>query len=133
MSKKAALIIAAGVALGVFCGCGGFSKRVPVFEKRPQAATWINGHLRQILPVSLNDAVGAAGKSLEKLGCQIVKAAISAHVSEVMGIYPDGRQIVINIHPVGPQESEIEVRVGAVGDVRVSRKILKKIMWYLGY
>ena len=94
-------------------------------------ATWLSGKLSQEVAVSRDRAVSASKKAMDALKLSITKETTKEDVVQLIGEYSDGRQLWIDIRPLSPTSSKIDVRVGATGDKGAAEKIMDKIRRYI--
>ncbi len=127
MRKLSAVLVGAFVMLGT-CGC-----IANVFKPalRIGPAVWQEGLLTQDVRAGIDQCVAATEKALEKLNYEITKRTVRDDVTEIMGNYPDGRIIWIDIKMLDKKTSRLEIRVGATGEREPENEVFKKIIFYL--
>ena len=94
-------------------------------------ALWLSGKLTDELKAPYERAITATKQGLASLDLEISKEASTEKVTQIRSQYADSRKIWIDVYPLTPMTSKIEIRVGMRGDETVSAKILERIKKYL--
>lgn len=90
-------------------------------------AFWLGGKLSDEVSAPYDRTVRAAKSALSSLRMEITKEAHTEEVTQIKSEYTDGSTVWIDIRPLTPGSSKIEIRVGARGNKSASTKILGKI------
>jgi len=97
-------------------------------------AIWLSGKLTQEFHATYPETINAAKSALQALGLKIVKETHEQQITQIKGLYSDGREMWIDIHRVTENSSKVEVRVGAISpDKGAASNILRKIQSYLSW
>jgi hypothetical protein len=93
-------------------------------------ATWLEGKLSQDFNVPFDRMIAGVKKGLASLKLEVAKETRKETVCQLISNYYDGRMIWVDIHRISDNLSQVEVRVGAMGDQYEARKIMGKIRHY---
>jgi len=127
--KKTAAILVIGILAMSMCGCvailAGTAGGVGT-------ATWLSGKLSKDVNASYDDTIKATESALKSMKLAVTKKTREEGVAQIMSKYIDGKTIWIDIRPIAPSGSRVDIRVGALnGDKEAADKILKRIERYL--
>ena len=122
--KKIAVIVSAGCLMVSAYGCLWL---VAGTAGGAGTAVWLSGKLTQGVNAPFDRSVNAAKFALQSLDLPIIKETKKEDVVQFIAKYTDGRQLWIDIRPVGELSSKIEVRVGVVPDRAAAGRIMDKI------
>jgi len=128
MLKKAAIIAVLVFLSANIYGC------VPLLAGAAGGvgtATWLSGKLSQEFEAPFDRTLKAVESALKSLKLEITEKTVKKDVAQVMSKYTDGRTIWIDIRPISRRQSQVEVRVGALGDKEAAELIIAMIKRYL--
>jgi hypothetical protein len=128
MLKKAAIIAVLVFLSANIYGC------VPLLAGAAGGvgtATWLSGKLSQEFEAPFDRTLKAVESALKSLKLEITEKTVKKDVAQVMSKYTDGRTIWIDIRPISRRQSQVEVRVGALGDKEAAELIIARIKRYL--
>ena len=128
MLKKAAIIAVLVFLSANIYGC------VPLLAGAAGGvgtATWLSGKLSQEFEAPFDRTLKAVESALKSLKLEITEKTVKKDVAQVMSKYTDGRTIWIDIRPISRRQSQVEVRVGALGDKEAAEFIISRIKRYL--
>lgn len=94
-------------------------------------AVWLSDKITEEVNVPFARAIKATEAALRSLHLEVTKETKKDDVAQIMSKYTDGKTIWIDIRPVTPSASRIDVRVGIKGDEAAARKIMQMITRYL--
>ena len=89
---------------------------------------FINGILVKELKNSPLQVYQAVKSVFKKSKITLVREQYDLHYAAVLGYFPDGQEVVVNVEEIKPFISKIKIRVGDLGDERLSDNILRAIM-----
>ena len=90
-------------------------------------AIWYRGELRENLPGSVEQVYKAADQTMKNFKFSIKDSNSDKLRGEINGELADGTDLKISIRSQGDQVSEIRIRVGIMGDEKISRQIIEDI------
>ncbi len=90
-------------------------------------AFWLSGKLSDEINAPYEKTLTAARSALKSLDMKIDKESKSDEVTQLRSNYSDDREVWIDIRPLTPKTSKVEIRVGMKGDQSASTKILEHI------
>ena len=128
MLKKAAIIAVLVFLSANIYGC------VPLLAGAAGGvgtATWLSGKLSQEFEAPFDRTLKAVESALKSLKLEITEKTVKKDVAQVMSKYTDGRTIWIDIRPISRRQSQVEVRVGALGYKEAAELIIARIKRYL--
>jgi len=94
-------------------------------------ALWLSGKLSDEVHASYEGTIAATKKALSSLDMEIDKETKAEEVTQIRSNYADGSEVWIDIRPLMPKSTKIEIRVGIKGNKEASTKILERIKKYL--
>jgi predicted phage tail protein len=129
MFKKAMYLILSGVLTLNLCGCFALFAGV---AGGAGTAVWLSGKLTQEFHASYHATIDATKSALQALSLQVVKETQGEDVTQIKGLYSDGREMWVDIHRITDYSTKVEVRIGGVNaDKEAAGIVLKKIQGYL--
>ena len=90
-------------------------------------AIWYRGELRENLPGSVEQVCKAADRSMKNFKFTIKDSKSDKLRGEINVEMADGTDVKISVRSQGDKVSEIRIRVGIMGDEKVSRQIIEDI------
>lgn len=94
-------------------------------------AYWLSGKLRDKVDASYGATIEASRKALESFDMAVTKQTRTEEVTQIKSEHADGRVVWIDVRPLTQKSTQIEIRVGALGDKEASTEIMEKIKKYL--
>jgi hypothetical protein len=94
-------------------------------------AAWFAQRLSDVVSVRYERAIKATKDGLRALNMQVERETHGRRDAQIISRYVDGRKVWIDIHYLSEKSTEIQIRVGALGDKTASTKILDSIKRHL--
>jgi hypothetical protein len=129
MIKQMILLIFSVILTLNLCGCFALFAGV---AGGAGTAVWLSGKLTQEFHKPYYTTIDATRSALQSLNLQMLKETQNENITQIKGVYSDGREMWIDIHRVDDHSTEVEVRVGGVSpDKDAANLVLKKIQSFL--
>ena len=93
-------------------------------------ATWLDGKISQDYNVPFARMIESAKQGLAAMKMDVSKETRKDTVCQLISSYYDGRMVWVDIRKISEKLSQVQVRVGAMGDQHEARKVLARIRHY---
>ncbi|MFH0877585.1 MAG: DUF3568 family protein [Candidatus Omnitrophota bacterium] len=128
MGRKIGLLVAGFLFLASLSGCIAL---LAAGAGVGGTAAWLSGKLTQEVGATYDQTLSATRRGLKSMKMEIERETRSDDVTQFRSKYSDGRETWVDVRPVTPSSTQIEIRVGAIGDKEPADRILKNILRYL--
>jgi len=119
LSALALLVSSAGCVFLIFGAMGAIG-----------TATWLDGKISQDYNVPFDRMIESAKQGLASMKMDVSKETRKDTVCQLISSYFDGRMVWVDIRKISEKLSQVQVRVGALGDQHEARKVLARIRHY---
>ena len=92
---------------------------------------YVKGKLEEVINWPVIDVHAASKEALTDLRLPIIEDRADSFIAKLKSTYADGKNVWIDIKWVTDKASKIVIRVGLIGDLTRSQKILERIKSYL--
>ena len=96
------------------------------------AAVYSTGKLYAVAGKDLTQVYQASTKAIEDLGVRITQSQKDVFSSKIVAKAADGKTITITAKPAKPDRTDLEIKIGVLGDEKRSRLIYERIRQNLG-
>jgi hypothetical protein len=88
---------------------------------------YMKGECDRTYPYPIAQTFPAVRDAVASMGLPVVKEAVDELSGRLESRTADGQKVTIELEPIGPAVTKVEIRIGTFGDENAARQILARI------